>query len=95
MASISINTTNVFLNGFVIETDTLLNGYNYYLTISENGIDKTTERIYTVSNINNATSIIDSWINIGFVPSIDSNICFQLSDTSGSCPPILCTLEVT
>lgn len=95
MATIQINTTNVFLNGFVIETVPMLNGNNYYLTITENGTPKVTDKLYTISNANNAISIIDSWINIGFVPLNTNNVCFQLNDGVGTCPTLICGLGVT
>lgn len=94
MAQISINTTNVFLNGFSIGTDILLNNNNYYLTCTENGINRITDKLYTINNVNNATSLINSWTNLGFTPNINSNICFQLNDTSSDCPSLICKLGV-
>lgn len=87
MAEIGINSIILFEEGYVINTISSLQiGTTYYLDI----IDSTsvnTQRTYTPTITNN--NIIDSWVSFPI-----GNTCFTLSDISGDCPPITCSLTV-
>ncbi len=90
MAEIILIKAIPFNNGFVIESlTTLVSGSIYYINIDTSVVDKQ----YIASK--NGTIIVDSWVNVGYTPVDEFNTCFALFDApSGTCPPIVCTMEV-